>query len=204
MLALPLVALLAAQTPEAEAPPPQLQPAPAASAAPSAGLSSEALRHLMHTYVRGERAAAIPFAFAGVAQALAGSLLLTSSADLAHGTAWPLIAFGAVEIIAAVVLGVRSQEPKLDALLDQGVPGFLEQERHHAHRIVHVYQPLLLIVEGAVVGAGGVMAGIGAAKTNQALEGVGFGLAIGALALFLLDWAVLDRAQAYEAALNTP
>jgi hypothetical protein len=201
MLALPLVALVAAQTPEA--PPPQLQP-PQAAAPSASGLSSDALRHLMHTYVRGERTAAIPFAFAGVAQALAGSLLFISDADLAHGAAWPLIAFGAVEIIAAVVLGVRSQEPKLDALLDQSVPEFLTHERAHAHRIVHVYQPLLLIVEGAVVAAGGVMAGIGAAKTNQALEGVGFGLAIGALALFLLDWAVLDRALAYEAALNTP
>jgi hypothetical protein len=206
MLALTL-ALVVTQLPDAApqddpgVPPAHLMPRPIVSAA---GMSTERLRELMHTYVRGERQAGIPFAIAGVAQALTGGLLLTSDNNIAKGAAWPLLAFGVVEVAASLVLGVRSQQPKLDKLLDEGVPQFLEHERKHAHRITHVFQPALLAVEAVVLGTGGALAAAGGFRHDDTMAGVGFGLAVGALALFLLDWSVLDRAQAYETALGAP
>jgi hypothetical protein len=91
---------------------------------------------------------------------------------------------------------------KLDELLAQDKGKFLEQERKHAHRIVHVYQPALLAVEAVALATGGALAGGGAVRHDDKLLGVGLGLAIGSLVLFVLDWAVLDRAQAYETALR--
>jgi hypothetical protein len=49
--------------------------------------------------------------------------------------------------------------------------------------------------------AGGALAGGGALTSNDTVLGVGLGLAVQGLILFLLDWAVLDRAQAYQAVL---
>jgi hypothetical protein len=204
MLALALTAFVVAQIPDAMPQDDvgvQLVPRPSAAAV---GISTERLRELMHTYVRGERMAAIPFAISGVSQALAGGLLLTSNNNVAHGAAWPLLVLGVVEIAASLVLGVRSQEPKLDALLAEGVPAFLTHERKHAHRITHLYQPALLAIEAVALATGGVLAGAGAARQDGTMAGVGFSLAIGALVIFVLDWAVLDRAQAYETALSVP
>jgi hypothetical protein len=191
MLALTLTLMLAQE--------PALTPGPAPAGAP---LSTEALKDLTHTYVRGERMAAIPFGISGLSQALAGSLLLTSNSDIARGAAVPLLIFGGVELIAAVLLGVRNQEVKLDELLAEDKGKFLEHERKHAHRIVHVYQPALLAVEAVALATGGALAGGGAVRGDDKLLGVGLGLAIGSLVLFVLDWAVLDRAQAYETALR--
>src|SRR5581483_2949926 len=100
MLALTL-ALAVTQLPDAAPqddpglPPARLMPRPIVSAA---GMSTERLRELMHTYVRGEKKAGIPFAITGVTQALTGALLLTSDNSVAKGAAWPLLAFGVVDV----------------------------------------------------------------------------------------------------------
>jgi hypothetical protein len=205
MLALWLAALVVAQYPDAS---PQDAPLAAPQVAPKAtvsagSISSERLREVMHVYVRGERLAAIPFGISGLVQTLTGALLLTSSNSIARGAAWPLLVFGVVGIASALAFGLRSQGPALDTLLDEGTGRFLEHERKHAHRITHVFQPALLAVEAVVTATGGILAGAGAARHDDTMAGVGFGLAVGGLVLFLLDWAVLDRAQGYEAALGS-
>lgn len=65
-----------------------------------------------------------------------------------------------------------------------------------------MYQPILLIAEAAVSLGGGAMATAGALARRDILCGVGIGLAIQGLALFILDWAVLDRARGYAAGLE--
>jgi hypothetical protein len=138
---------------------------------------------------------------AAAATLTAGALLFTTGDALARGAAWPLLGFGVLELAAGLFFGLRNERPKLDALLDADPDAFAKEERAKVTRIATRYQPILLGVWGAVMLGGGAMAGVGAAGKNPTLEGVGIGLAIQALAFFLIDWAVLDRADDYLAVL---
>lgn len=63
----------------------------------------------------------------------------------------------------------------------------------------------LLLGSGNKVGrgvGGGVLAGIGGLRGDDVMAGVGPGLAVQGLVFLLLDWAVLDRAEGYAAALQ--
>ncbi len=90
----------------------------------------------------------------------------------------------------------------LDELLLSDPPEFSRVERRRAYRIRDRFQPILLIAEAAICAGGGAMATAGAFSHRDTLTGVGIGLAIQGLALFLIDWAVLDRARAYASALE--
>src|SRR6185312_11977867 len=90
----------------------------------------------------------------------------------------------------------------LDRLLADNPQEFANVERAHLHRIRDRFQPLLLIAEAVITVAGGVIAGIGAYRRQDTLAGVGVGVGIQGLALFVLDWAVWDRAKAYTSALD--
>jgi hypothetical protein len=69
-------------------------------------------------------------------------------------------------------------------------------------RITNRFQPILLAVEGALSVGGGAFAGVGALRHDELMLGLGVGFAIQGLVMFLLDWAVLDRASAYATALS--
>jgi hypothetical protein len=166
-------------------------------------LTPQQMSALMHTYVEGEAQAAIPFAGTGALTLAASGLLLQSGKPLDRGAAWPLLSVGAIEVIAGVALGARahSHEAGLDRLLAENPQEFARRERHHLHLIRDRYQPALLAVEGVLAVGGGTMAALSASRRNESLEGVGLGLGIQGLALFLLDWAVLDRARPYATGL---
>ena len=169
-----------------------------------ASLSAAELSGLMHTWSDGERSSIIPFAGTGAATAVAGGLLLGSDSAVARGCAWPLLTVGALEVLAGVFFAVRAgpHRVELDHLLAEDPQEFARVERAHLHRIRDRFQPVLLIAEAVVTVAGGAMAGIGAYRHQDALTGIGIGVSIQGLALFLLDWAVLDRARAYTSALD--
>lgn len=162
----------------------------------------DALREAMHTYVRGERRSFIPFAATALVTVTAGGLLFLSNDAVARGAAWPLLAFGALELAAGLFFGLRNERPRLDALLEADPTELVRTEREKVGRISARNQPLLLGLWSAVIAAGGIMAGVGAAKGLGTVEGVGLGLVIQGLALFLIDWAVLDRADDYLAVLR--
>ncbi len=178
------------------APPPPSTPA--APAAP-ASLTVEQMSALMHTYVQGEGSAAIPFAGTGVVTLAAGGLLLADGKDLERGAAWPLLSVGAIETLAGVALAARegAHTAALDKLLAENPQEFARSERHHLHLIRDRYQPILLSAEAVLAAGGGALAIGGAVKHQDTLEGVGLGLATQMVAMFLLDWAVLDRARPY-------
>jgi hypothetical protein len=69
-------------------------------------------------------------------------------------------------------------------------------------RITTRFQPILLGVWGATGLAGGVLAGVGAASRDDVMLGLGLGLAVQGLVMFLLDFAVLDRANGFGVALG--
>lgn len=182
-----LLALLLAQDPEPVQPPP----------APPAAVSTDAMREAMHTYVRGERRSIIPFSLMALSSFVAGGVLLTSNEAIARGAAWPLLGFGVLELAAGLFFGLRNERPHLDALLGEDPQKFADAERKKVTRIASFNQPLLLGIEGVLLAAGGAMAGAGAVARQGTVEGVGIGVAISALAMFLVDWAVLDRADDY-------
>jgi hypothetical protein len=179
------------------------RPARAAEVAAPPSLTVEQMTALMHTYVEGEQAAAIPFAGTGVVTLAAGGLLLKDGGTLERGAAWPLLGVGAIETAAGVVLLARggAHRDKLDKLLAEDPQRFATEERHHLHLIRDRYQPILLIAEAAITAGGGALAIAGARQNQPTMEGVGLGLAVQGTAMFLLDWAVLDRARPYATAL---
>jgi hypothetical protein len=160
------------------------------------------MRDAMHTYVRGERRSIIPFGLAAVSTLTASGMLFGTQDPIARGAAWPLLGFGVLELAAGLFFGLRNERPTLDALLDQDPAAFAREETAKVNRISTRFQPLLLSVEAVIVAAGGVMAGAGAATHTHGVEGVGIGLAVSGLAFFLIDWAVLDRADDYLAVLR--
>ncbi len=113
------------------------------------------------------------------------------------GFAWAELAAG-----LAFNLSNAARADRLDHELDTDPVGFAHAERKKLHRIRDLYQPALLSLEAAVAVGGGVTAVAGSAKHNDTVLGLGLGLAIQGLVLFLLDWSVLDRARPYAAALD--
>jgi hypothetical protein len=180
---------------------PALNDAPPPAPVPSA-VGIDAMRDAMHTYVRGERRSILPFGVAAVSTLTAAALCLASSEPIARGAAWPLLGFGVLELAAGLFFGLRNEQPKLDRLLDESPDAFATEEKKKVSRISGTFQPLLLGIEGAIMAAGGTLAGVGALQRNGTVEGVGIGLAIQGLAFFLIDWAVLDRADDYLAVLG--
>lgn len=164
------------------------------------------LRAAMHTYYRSEGWSVVPFAGVGVVTAASGSVLAFGPRGaLEQGAGWPLLTVGVLEIAAGIIFNVRAQGPhlaELDRLLDADAHAFLAEEQPHLSRITRLFQPVLLVVEAVVTVLGASLAAVGAATGLRTMEGVGLGVGVQGLALFLLDWAVLDRSVAYGAVLD--
>lgn len=163
------------------------------------------VRAALYTWHRGERVSGFgPFVGSGLATGVTGVLLGTQGGTLGRAAGWTLFGFGALELVAGLYFGLSAfgNEAARDALLTKDRAVFLETERARLTRITTRFQPILLGVEAAVTLGGGVLAGVGGLQRDDALLGVGLGLAVQGLVLFLLDWAVLDRAQAYAVSLG--
>ncbi len=177
----------------------------------SAVLSSEPgsidrdqMRVHVQTYFRGERNASIPFFGSAVATGTAAGLLLGSGNKVGRGAAFPLIGLGAAELVVGALLlfTANSRMGKLEMLLGEDPVKFKELEAARTSRIIGVFQPILFGLWSTVTVGGGVLAGIGGLRGDEVMAGVGLGLAVQGLVFFLLDWAVLDRAEGYATALS--
>lgn len=163
------------------------------------------LRAALKTYFRGERTAGlVAFTVSGASALTAGSLLVASNTDLGRSAGWVNIGFGALELVAGLYFGLSSfgREQSLAALLAKDEAEFVRAERSRMERITTRFQPILLGVWGATGLAGGVLAGVGAASRDDVMLGLGLGLAVQGLVMFLLDFAVLDRANGFGVALG--
>ncbi len=168
-------------------------------------LSSEQLRVHLHDYYRGERLSGfVPFVGSGAGSLVAGTLLVTSNTELGRGAGWVNLGFGALEVIAGLYFALSSygKERALDEALTANPAEFARSEKERVARITGRFQPILLAVEAAISAGGGVVAGVGALQRNELTLGLGLGFAVQGLVMFLLDWAVLDRASAYSTALS--
>lgn len=176
-----------------------------AQEASAALIPTEQLRLQMHEYYRGERLSGfVPFAGSGVGSLVAGSLLLASNTELGRGAGWVNLSFGVLEVVAGLYFALSSygKERALDAALSANPAQFARSERERVARITNRFQPILLAVEGVISAGGGVVAGVGALQRNDLMLGLGLGFAVQGLVMFLIDWAVLDRASAYGTALS--
>lgn len=163
------------------------------------------LRDQLHAWHRGERVSGfVPFLGSGVASTVTGGLLVAGGSPLGRGAGWVSIGFGALEVVAGLFFGLSSfgAEAARDAALTADREAFVASERARVARITDRFQPILLATEGAIALTGGALAGAGAVRRDELLLGLGLGLAVQGVVLFLLDWAVLDRAQAYAVALG--
>ena len=169
-----------------------------------ASISREQMAAMMRNDAMGERYSLIPFATMGAATMIGGGLLLSTDNKVGQGAAFPLLTIGALEVLAGIFFALRSgpHMRHLDELLAADPQEFSRIETKRVHRIRDRFQPLLLIAEAAICVGGGAMATAGAFAHRDTLTGVGIGLSIQGLALFLIDWAVLDRARAYATALD--
>ncbi len=168
-------------------------------------LSTEQIRGHLHDYSRGERRSGfVPFVGSGVGSLVAGTLLVTSNTEFGRGAGWVNIGFGALEVIAGLYFALSSygKERALDEALTANPAEFARSERERVARITGRFQPILLAVEAAISAGGGVMAGVGALRRDELMLGLGVGFAVQGLVMFLLDWAVLDRASSYATALS--
>lgn len=163
-----------------------------------------ALRGQLHTYYSGEALAGVPFTASGVASGLTGGVLLATGDSTARGAAWPLFGFGALEAAFGLYLALRNpvRLAEFDAQLTANPQAFVTSERARLKSIVHTYQPVLLTLWSVVAAGGAGLATGGHLSQDTTMVGVGLGLALHGLVLFLLDWTVLDRARAYESALT--
>lgn len=168
-------------------------------------ITTDQVRVHLHDYYRGERLSGfVPFLGAGVGSLVAGTFLVTSNTELGRNAGWVNIGFGALEVIAGLYFALSSygKERALDAALTTNPVEFARLERERVARITSRFQPILLAVEAAISAGGGVMMGVGALQRNDTMLGLGIGFAVQGLVMFLLDWAVLDRASAYSTALS--
>ncbi len=166
---------------------------------------TDQVRLQMHEYYRGERLSGfVPFTGSGVGSLVAGSLLLSSNTELGRGAGWVNLSFGVLEVVAGLYFALSSygKERSLDAALSANPAEFARSERERVARITNRFQPILLAVEGVISAGGGVVAGVGALQKNDLMLGLGLGFAVQGLVMFLIDWAVLDRASAYGTALS--
>jgi len=166
---------------------------------------SARVRRALHTYYEGEKSGAFQFAVPGLASIGAGTALLAGdTGDVARGAAVPMLAFGAIEVGAGLVLYLRTDAlaARLDAQLTQDPRAFKAEETAHLRRVGDQFTGLLWL-EIAVAGVGSGMAAIGAYAETSVVQGVGLGLAFEASKLFILDSIADRRAAPYLLALES-
>ena len=167
--------------------------------------SGAARQQYLRDYYRGERLSGfVPFVGSGAGSLVAGTLLIASNTDFGRAAGWTNLGFGVLEVVAGLYFALSSygKERALDEALTTNAAEFAKHERDRVARITNRFQPILLAVEGALSIGGGTFAGIGALRKDEVMLGVGIGFAVQGLVMFLLDWAVLDRASAYSTALS--
>ncbi len=165
----------------------------------------EQVRQAMHTYYSGEVRQVIPWSLTGVTAGVTGGVLVAQPGDLAKTSGGVLLGLGIFELAVGIGFAVRTlpMRERFDLLLDSNPQEFVKTEREHLHRIITRFQPIVRITEAVLAVAGASLTIIGRSVGNPRLEGVGIGVGAHAVALFAIDWAVLDRALAYGAALDS-
>ena len=132
------------------------------------------------------------------------TLLAADTTEVAKGAAVPVIAFGAIELGAGLVLYLRTDAllAGLDHDLTSSPGGFKAKETVHLRRVRDSFSALMW-TEMALASLGVGLAAVGAYTKAPTVEGVGLGLAVESSVLFVLDSLAADRAKPYLSALES-
>jgi hypothetical protein len=191
----PVAALPVAATPVA---------APPLAAGLDAALVSEPqIREEMHRYYTGERLGGVWLMSLGAPAVAIGTGLLFHPGEFQRGIGYPVLAVGAVELLAGVIFYVSSNRrvPRFDKQLGQSPADFRAQELRHL-RGINRDMRLLEAFELTLMIASGTMTGIGTLRNDGTLAGVGTGLLIQSAVLFLYDQIASRRALRYTDSLT--
>lgn len=154
-------------------------------------------------YFAGEKSGGAGFAGLGVASVAGGATLLAQSGEFSQGMGYPLAIVGALQLTVGAIVWLRTdaQVARLKSGVRRAPAELKATETRRMEGVLRTFG-LLEAVEIVLVGAGGAMALAGHFDDEPTVAGVGAGLAISALATFVLDVFAERRASSYLRALR--
>jgi hypothetical protein len=214
MLCLGLALLGGPATPAAAdeaAPAAAVAPAGDAKAAPAAesvaaapALDVAQLRQEMHRFYNGERLGGVALMSIGAPALAAGVGLMFHPGEFERGLGYPVLAVGAVELLAGLVFHVSAlrRVPRFDQQLSSRPAEFHAQELRHLRTINHRDMGLMEALEITLIMGSGTLTALGAMRNDGTMAGVGTGLLAQTLVLFVYDQLLARRAARYLDALT--
>lgn len=157
----------------------------------------------MHEYYEGERRSGWLWGSVGVVALGAGTALYLHKTDLTRGMSYPILAVGAIQTAAGVVLLLRTdgQIAKNEERIAASEKTFRDEDLARIKRTNTSFL-VLEIVEGVLILGGATLAIVSSSKGSDTWKGVGIGLAIQGAAMLGLDGLASMRSHRYEHALE--
>jgi hypothetical protein len=155
------------------------------------------MRTSLHNYFAEEQTAAL-IGIGGAAIAGGAGAFLATRDDLSRGIGYSLIGVGAIGLVVggAVYLRTDGQMTKLEKQLDSSPAEYKKFEGARMDRVNFQFK-ILKITEISIFAGGMTTAIIGAAQKADLTTGIGIGLALDAVLLFLFDYFAEARAHVY-------
>ena len=161
------------------------------------------LDQTMERYFHGERDEGYAWMAAGDASLVAGGALLAQGSGIARGLSYPLLAVGAIQLVAGLSSLARS-DGRLDDLRRRSAldpRAVREGEGKRIERLNFLFK-VIRYTEYSLLGLGAVGAAVGAGIREDQLLGAGLGLAEEAALMLTLDHFAEQRAHRYGAGLG--
>lgn len=160
------------------------------------------MRADMHAYFSGELPGGIWLMGIGAPALAGGTALVLQPNAFTRGLAYPLLAVGAIELVAGMAFCVNSirRVPRFDREIGSRPAAFRDTELSRM-RSVNRQMSLLEAAEITLVLASGVLAGAGALSQQDLLTGIGTGLMLQSSILLVYDQLAGRRAALYTQSL---
>jgi hypothetical protein len=169
----------------------------------AAPLSPAGLRDDLTRYFQGEKREGIAFMSVGAPALVASGALLAQDGELGRGLGYPLLAIGVIELVAGVVVYVRT-----DRQVARLANGLLNNPQATAAgeltRLRRVNREFVLLqwIESSLLLSGVVLAAAGAGSRHEPVLGAGLGLVLQSTAMLAFDGFASQRASAYTRSLE--
>ena len=166
-------------------------------AADSPPIGQDAMREAMRSYFAQEKSAALIGGIGALAAGGTGAYLVTQN-DMSHGIGYSLIGVGAIGLVVGGTVYFRtdSQLEKLEKQLETTPADYKKFEGARVAR-VNAQFTILKIAEISIFTGGAATAIVGATQKADLTTGIGIGLAIDAVLLFVFDYFAESRAHVY-------
>jgi hypothetical protein len=155
-------------------------------------------KSIMRSYFDGEKSGGYVLLGLGITGIATGTFLLKDDCKVRQGMSYPLLAVGALHVVAGVYIGMVSDNRINDFNHEIDVDGqaWTERERDRMDGVSTQFTVLKLVEVGLIAGGAG-LAYYGYQKGHQRVEGAGIGIAIEAAVTLAFDLWASRRANAY-------